>query len=421
MSYTISAIIVYTFVLSFILYFIKKIRSKNLSETWSPITFIILTYIYYIIIPFFDDEGNMFFKDNGNDGYLMYIGAVLYFVSILFGFNRTRGTVFAKWNNVFSVYNCKRIGLFLFVFALICYVPFRGLHTSIARLDASYQIAAREGFVSYFLATIALFTSSACLLLVDFKNKKNVWIFLVIWLSLVTYIVAGFRYRIVLFTIGLATVFHLYPMQRRLAYIPLAILGISMYLGFAVMEKSRTYGRGLDMEKVNSMSLSDMSEGARENISLSTFSSRTMAEFNRTGDYLYFEPFWTAVCMPLPRTYFPWKPDGSYLKDIQLVAKDVVDGAAFFSFTEGFVSFGWFGIILYGLILGCIAKKIWSNYRNNPSSIGAILILALFNGFVYKHISRGYLSDSFIDFVFNIALPFWIAILIEKFSKKRAI
>ena len=82
-----------------------------------------------------------------------------------------------------------------------------------------------------------------------------------------------------------------------------------------------------------------------------------------------------------------------------------------FVFAEAYFAFGVLGVILYGLFIGWFCKKIWLNYQNNKNSIGALLLLALMNGFVYQWIARGYMASAFNDFIYFVILPFWIIAL----------
>lgn len=121
--------------------------------------------------------------------------------------------------------------------------------------------------------------------------------------------------------------------------------------------------------------------------------------------------------MPIPRALFPWKPDGGYLDRAQQMILGFNDGVAVTMYAEAFYAFGWFGVIIYSLFFGWLAKVFWLNYRKNSQSIGAIISLSLFNGFTYLLISRGYLSSAVTNFCMLIVLPLWLASLLNRKSK----
>lgn len=395
----------------------KGWRSQDKSDLWSPLTFISLTFVYYCVMPFYDDEVQFFLSTMGSSATPFFISTILFFCCVLIGFYRTKGTAnFSRWNTTFTAENCKRVGLILFFLALICYVPVRGLHFSIGRINDDVVLAERTGFVNYLIDMVNTFCASACLLIASYKYKKNPWVILVLWLTLTTFIVAGFRSRLVVLMISACTTFYLFPRPRKPDYLPLAALAIGAYLFFAVMEQTRSYGRGLDLNTAQGISFSEMREGSKESDNVYIFSCRSIKAYDSSGERIGFEPILTAVLMPIPRSFFPWKPDGGYLTKAQLLTTGDVTGAAFFCYAEGFMSFGYIGVILYGLFLGWLAKKFWSNYKNNPTSLGAIIALGIFNGFCYKVISRGYLANAFIEYAFYICLPFWLAMLFKRLN-----
>ena len=405
-------------------YLIASWLSKDKTQIWSPITIISLTFLYYIVKP--SIEGcNMYGASYAINQYIFYLCSVVFYGCILFAFKKTKDSCFRKWNTLFVPSNSQKTALVLFIIAMICYVPFRGLRTTISAADATL-ISARTGFVSYFIDLISLFVSACCLALVGLYNtkglglKKRIVIFFILYFTLVMFIVGGFRYRIVILILALATTYHLYPIPRKINYLVLAPVAIIAYLGFAVMDSARSYGRGIDFDAVSSITLQDASKGAGESNDVCCFSIAAVDVYSRNNSYIGFEPITTAILMPIPRAIFPSKPDGSYLREAQIkIIGNSEGGAAFLIQVEAYLAFGIFGVILYGLFVGWLSKKIWSNYQNNKDSIGAIILLALFNGFIYTWMSRGYMAGAFNDFIYFVALPFWLVQLVNRFTKTR--
>ena len=131
---------------------------------------------------------------------------------------------------------------------------------------------------------------------------------------------------------------------------------------------------------------------------------------------LYFESIITALTMPLPRSVFPWKPDAQYLRDANLRVLGTLDhGAAYLNFVEGYLSFGWLGIVFNGFSIGFLSRIFWDNYRRNRKSIGAILFLSLYNSVLYMFISRGYLAQELVVFIYFIPVVYWVSRLSLKF------
>lgn len=420
-----SSSIIFFVILSVMLLYniVKPWASKDRSLIWSPITPITLTMIYYIVIPSCQDGFLYYNSRNVENQPLFYISSVLFYVCVLFQFNaRIKGN-YARWNSYFTVHNAQKLALVLFVIALLCYVPFRGFRYTIASEDA-YNLTARTGFVSYFIDLISILVGSSCLAYVGLYNKhawgikRRLVLFIILYFALVLYIVGGFRYRIVMLILAFSTVYHLFPSPKKLNYKVLLPVAIVAYLGFAIMDVARTYGAGIDIDRAGTISLDDASRGARENVDVMDFSIATIDYCAREDAYVLFEPIYNAIAMPIPRAFFPWKPDGQYMQDIQRkIIGNSDEGAAVMVIAEAFMMFSWLGVIMYGLFIGWLAKKIWYNYRMNSNSIGAILLLALFNGFCYTWLSRGYMGGVFNDFVYFVVMPFLLTFFIKKVIK----
>lgn len=64
-------------------------------------------------------------------------------------------------------------------------------------------------------------------------------------------------------------------------------------------------------------------------------------------------------------------------------------------------------------------RGCWSNYRNNPTSLGAITALALYSAVCYSIVARGYLASALDNFVYVVCIPFWIAMIDNKYFNKK--
>lgn len=402
---------------------LKPFFAKERYAIWNPITFIALTFIYYIVKPSFDDI-SLYGANIVPNQYMFYLTAVVFFGCVLIAFNRPGKDGFSEWNKYYTQGNTQTIALVLFIIAMVCYVPFRGFRTSISS-ESVTTVSARTGLVSYFIDLISLFVGACCLALVGLKDtkgqgvKKRLVIFVILYFTLVMFIVGGFRYRLVILLLAMATTYHLYPSPRRINYVVFVPIAIAAYLGFAIMDSARSYGRGINLDVAKSFTLEDAAKGAGESTDVCCFSIVVTDEYYKNGNYAGIEPIVTAALMPIPRAIIPWKPAAEYLHEAE-ERVSVSGGAAFLVFTEAYVAFGMIGVILYGLFIGWFLKKIWQNYLKNRQSIGALLLLALTNGFCYTWMSRGYMASAFNDFIYFVVLPFWLTALINRFSKNKS-
>lgn len=392
----------------------KNVLDEDKSKLWQPINVVSLVYIYYCIMPVFFSEGRYNITPNMRP-YLCDIGALISYLSLLWGYSRYTTKEFVNWNAIFTPQNAMKIGIALLLIGMICYIPFRGFTTSISYTKgiADYN---RDGFTSYFIGMISLFCAACSLSVVALKyNKWNIIGFIVVWLSFIIYIIGGFRFRLVALIFAILIPFYLFPKIKKPNYVWLAAIAVVAYLGFAVMDKARVYGQGIDMSRVAKMTFEDASKGAQENEAVYYYSVLCMNYIEDSGDYKYFDPIVNAVLMPVPRFLFPWKPKGDYMFSVMKnTLGSSKTGAASMMFVEAFMAFGWLGIIVFFYLFGWLAKVVWDNYIKNSDSIGAILLLALFNGFIYTFLSRGYLAQSLVTFIYYVILPFWLSSFIVR-------
>jgi hypothetical protein len=408
-------------VLIFLIIFniLKSVFRKDKVTIWSPITFFSLIFLYYIVVPYFWGNINIYGIEVDDYTYYIFIGALLSYVSISIGFLISwRRSPFQQMSSIITRQNAKTIAMGLFFIALVCYVPFRGFSLSFfIPNDRNITLLENDGFVMYFIELISLLCTSCCLLLARQKKGISILFLFVIWITMTMYIIGGFRYRIVILIISGATVWHLYPKAKKIKYKILIPMAVFVYLFFSMMDHARHYFNGLDVAVIESLKMEDITQGASENSFVFSHSAITMKNYSYR-DLILFEPIWCAVTMPVPRAVYPNKPKGDYLVKANFVAYGNNDyGAVFIQFTEAYMAFGWVGIILTGLFIGFFSRMFWDNYRRNPHSLGAVLLLGLFNGFTYILISRGYLAQCLTILVMFVFIPFGFASVILKFSR----
>lgn len=411
-------IVLFSFlVMLIVLPIIRALVSSHRESLFSPECFLSIYVIYYIVLPFLktDDYSTVF--DLGID-YLM-IGATLFVVSFQIAFSvRIKKSFFARTNILFSQQNSGDLGIKIFVVAVLSYIAVRGFTFSLINDQADITEGADVlGHTdSYILNLISFFPVCTCLFYVA---KKKYWLALSFLLSISIYIIGGFRFRILLLFVAFFTFIHLYPRIKKInwkLWIPVVCI---LYISMGIMENSRQYGSGLDLEKLTQMKSEGFTkQEAKENELLYSYSAKVMKIYS-DKDLILFEPLLTAVAMPIPRALFPGKPDGQYQRDANIAVYGGTDrGFAFFNFTEAFISFGWIGVVLYGVFFGRLSKLFWSNYRNNKSSIGAILLLGTYNGILFIFFSRGYLAQNLTYYMYYVPICFWIARFLNKIKIK---
>lgn len=394
---------------------IQSLIHFDFSEIWSPINILSLTYIYYCIIPFYMGTSDIYDGVSVSTAEPIFLfSAFLSYFFICIGFKINTTFEFTKWNNILDEYNSRKLGILLFIIALLFYIPINGFQLSIFAEDDVTETE-NSSLAAYFNAMIDLFVASCSLLLISREKKLDIIYFFILLIVGIVYIITGYRYHLVLLMISMATCYYLYPIPKKINYLLMGLVFIISYMGFSIIEVSRNYGRGLDKEVVTAIDEDILTKGPIENLSVYVMSALS-TEYYENEEKLYFEPIVNAILMPIPRSLISWKPDGAYTKNTQLKLFGTIEyGAACLFFVEAFMSWGWLGIILYSFLVGLLSKVFWNNYKNNSTSIGAILLLALYNSYVYVLVSRGYLAQELRIFIFHLLMPFWLFSMIVTF------
>lgn len=401
--------------ITLILFQFRGMITKDYKLFWSPMMVISFVYIYYIVYTFFINKSDSY-NIQEFDNERLLIGSVVSYVALMLGFAKRATKDFTTWNNVFTVKNLVPSAILLFTIAFIGYSSFRGIHFSFAADDKPMQYV-NASFDHYFIELLLLHVTAFGLFVFSFKEKVGKkWHFFFFYYILVTFLFAGTRSRLIYITIVGLGITYLYPTPRKPSYAMLASMIVGMFILFSIMEYSRSYSNGINLNQVATMDKYQMTKGSEENYSVFWFSSDIMNKYSESENFAFFEPVLTAVFMPIPRAVFPWKPDAKYFMDAQKLSYGTSEGGAFYLyFVEGFIAFGWVGLFFFSWFLGWLSRRFWDNYLRNPQSIGAIIALLVFDATCYAYVSRGYLASSFEIFIYTVCLPFWIVRLAGKF------
>lgn len=410
---------------------LRGLSNKDQRAFWSPMTIISLTFLYYTVIgPLFA----IYIKDTtyryvelGQHISISWVGAAVTLLFINIGFLLKPIRVFRPHN--IEISNVKKPALALFIFALLLYAYWMGSRFSsfflilLANVEqATYEEMYGGNFDMYLMQSMAFFVSVCSLLFVVYlkrKSKINALLFFGIAIfTLIAYLISGFRFRIVMLFISLATVYYLVK-NVRIKLLPWLIGGFVFVLAMGLIEQTRSYESGLNLEKTEGSSLFDYIESGTNETRIFLVSGAVIDLVSEKKSYVGFEPITTALLMPIPRSLFANKPYGSYYSDLSnYIFRGYAGGAAYMNYGEAYQAFGWIGIILNGLFIGYLAKLFFNYYKHNSNSIYAIVILALFNGFVYILVARGYLAQISTIFFFYVLIPMWLFLLFKKIMTK---
>ncbi len=392
------------------------------SETFfSPITFIELMLLYYVII------APILMISNGDTEYvgkdmspyipLSWYGAFLSYFSILAGYRirpAQRRTT-PQRSGKESPERIFRIGAFLTVFGIFVYVLNGGV--SLNQLMFSAFVEQYETVDSslsgYGKQMINFCIPGCCLMYVAYVKgcrsvRNKVLLIALTALSFSCFIVAGFRYRIVYFIISFITVHYIFRRTKPNVFIWGGFFVLLIY-AMGIIGATRNYHSGLDIDALENYSDSDIITKGMNDTRIFYSTGALMDNIRTTGDYVYFKPLYTAVCMPIPRSIFPEKPDADYLVDMNNRIWTTAEyGIAFMNYGEAFYAFGWLGIILNGLFIGFVSRYVMTRFRRNPKLVYNLMTLALFNGLTYVILSRGYLAQQVTILFLTLIIPLYI-------------
>lgn len=392
---------------------ISNFKNKDYRYVFSPSTFVCLILLYYAIIgPFYTiitDDTTYRLTDMSPYYSISWTGVAMFLSSFYLMWN-------INWvpiNNCYYKYTSHAIlksSIIIAAIGLVMYLLWMGPNISVLLhgYNENNEFKNEGTFVMYLMQGIAFFIlPSCCLLWLMLKSKKiKVGALLFFFLVILIYLNSGFRFRIVLFLISIATVYYLTKQKRPnlLLWSGIAVLFI-LFMG--VMEYARSYEKGLNLNRIENKSFTDLFEGGTNEARIFMASGAYMHSVQERGDWAYFSPIMNAILMPIPYSIFPQKR--AFIGYNQGRSEDIfgVNGAgvAVLEYAEAFIAFGWIGIFLLGAFIGYICKRIWNYYLFSKGELLPLLTLATFNAFLYVYISRGYFAQIFTAFFFYFLIP----------------
>lgn len=388
---------------------------KNQQRLYSPIFFLTLFLAYYTLIPYI--KGVHIVSGRHIDaGVPLYLFAnFLSYSATLIGFNlKQRKVFFNKYNHYITESNAKKLGIILMVIAISVYGIFRDWNFNLffSTLEANdFEKIDHDNHTEYYFTQLSmLFIAASCCIYVASRQKKKYLLWICLFFEVIVALMEGFRATLAIFIISYAIFYQNYPSRKKLNLKWWLPIGLVFILSLGAMERSRSYGRGYNIDVImDMMSDNSYTESAKESSSIYGDGALTIAKFSETGDRYYFEPLLCAILQPIPRQLFPWKPNADYLKDASVkVLNNNVEGVVFSSPIEAFVSFGWIGVVVYGLFIGWLCRVFWNNFITNKDKISAIILLASFDAFLYVYVSRGYMAQVLVTYMYCVIIPFWV-------------
>lgn len=276
------------------------------------------------------------------------------------------------------------------------------------REGAVTTAGAESPVASYLVNGVNLTFGATSLLLLSFlqsRSRLTGWtLALVVLISVSFYVKSGFRYRIAWLMVDLAATYYLWYGRRPslLLWAPLIGLAVAV-MGF--IGATRNYWEGLDLRKAQGMSVSEVFLNGFSESGTFMIVSQVLDSVPERLPHTYWEPFWIAIAAPIPRAWWPDKPDSTTLRtlaDSFGTPGSAEAGLAVPYFGEWYIAFGWLGVIASSLLMGFVARRVWEWYLERTEDALATMIYAVSLGYMYILFSRGLLAMALMNFMFSL-------------------
>lgn len=413
---------------------INNIFSSKYYKLWSPLTVVALTYLYYTVagplLSIYLEDTFLRFTEHRPFFINSWRAAFLSLLFIVIGYWISSHDYKAKDFNL-GDFNVSRYASRLYIIGFAGVLLAFGF-SSLASVnflsgDTLEQTAISGGFSNYFLFMMNLFIPSAALLLVNSvkKNKYSWLLILAILYPTALYITLGFRYRVVLLILSLLATYYLY-LKRRPNFIALTVLGILVVTFMGIIGSTRTYYSGLKrLDTLEGKSFFDLFLSGFSEAQTFQSTGLLIEDVPKAHPHIGLQPIYESLAMPIPRQFWPDKPSGESLEAIYSIYQyetgigEVSTGAAVLNYGENYLAFGWIGVIIGAFILGIIIRVAWNWFLARKDSEVAVVLIAVFNSFIYVIISRGYLPQVTINFFFTVFPVYLLYYSLNKKSKSR--
>lgn len=414
--------------------FVFAIRSRFWVVLYRPTLFVAVILIYYVLagpLTALLGEG-VVYKGLDHRALLVsgWLAAFLFYTSLLFGFyftpliHRNKILIRSNVDDDHAVHHSRyhfellhRYGLFLCLLGFFLFILVGGTRSLLLLnpLAAGQLLDSGLGqpgldvgpFTNYFNYSINLLIPGICLMSAAWYRQRRHTATILIWISitLALFISMGFRYRLVLLLIP---VFLLWfcsqsrrPSFRVLSLFLACFVSINGLIGL-----SRSYGRGLDFSMSENLQLSQILNSALYDSVVFYTTSGVIDLVSKQSLFVGTTPIVNSLLFPIPRSLFPNKGDHSYQSEITAKlygGPKFAAGSAILNYGEYFLMAGWPAVIVFSIILGSVLRFLWNWFLLRQNDPFAQVIYVVSVSYLYVVISRGYMPQAVMLFLFTVA------------------
>ncbi|QPN65939.1 hypothetical protein [Synechococcus sp. CBW1006] len=407
----------------------QAFSSRSWVSAYRPTLFVAVILSYYCLLgplrALAGEEGAVF-RGLDHSGVLLWgwAGGFVFYVCLLIGFYTfsqkcTPHRLILKVNPD----QLHRLGLRLCQLGLLMFSLVTGTRVlALINPLAAYQLTQQGGFgqegldvgafVNYFNSGINFLIPGICLMMAAWLRWRKRTASLLLWIVATAgiYTSLGFRWRLVLLLVPLILLWFMARQQRPslglLAFFTAGLITLGGLIGI-----SRNYGRGLDLGALEDTATVDYFEQGFTEATTFFTTAGVMEQAPVRSPFIGPAPLMATILFPIPRALFPGKPDASYITDAtaQLYGgANLAMGSAFLNYAEYYLIAGWPSLVGLSLLLGWLLRRLWNWFLLRQDEPFAQCVYLISSSFLYVVISRGYLPQVILLFVFTVAPLFWL-------------
>lgn len=406
---------------------LQALRSRSWAAVYRPTLFVAGIFGYYVLIgPLraLGDEGAVY-RGIDHRSLLVWgwLGALISYGSLLLGFHAAPGPRSPRRLILQpNPERLHRLGIRLCQVGLLMFALVSGTRV-LALLNPLAAGRLIEGgfgergvdvgaIANYFTYAVNLLIPGLCLMTAAWLRQRRHSLSLILWLLAATgiYVSLGFRYRLVLLAIPLVLLW--FMGRRRRPSLPVLAVFLAGFIAFnGLIGLTRTYGSGLDLSNTEDLTTAELFEAGFGESAVFFTTSGVIQQAPERSPFIGLQPLIATALFPIPRAFFPGKPDASYISDATTVlygAPHRAHGSAFLNYAEYYLIAGWPSLIALNAVLGWLLRRLWDWFliRQNEPFAQALYLLSA--SFLFVVISRGYLPQVLLLFGFSVAPLFWL-------------
>ena len=268
------------------------------------------------------------------------------------------------------------------------------------------------GLANYFRLALNFLVPGLILLWASWLASRQHLLAMLMWMALAIgmFTTSGFRYRIIMAAVPLLLMWYI-SRQRRPNLVVVALAASALLFMAGYIGLTRQYGQGLDVTAVQGLSNAEIMEAGYGEAHIFLTTAGVMSITPEINPYVGLEPLISTVLFPIPSAFLPNKDSSAYLiRSIETLfsSPDRGNGASILCYGEWFLMAGWPSLVAMSVLLGWLLRCLWNWFLLRSTEPLAQCCYAVAVSYLYLVVSRGYLPQVVMLFVFTVAPLFWL-------------